>query len=108
MAKREKKRRPWIRWGLIALALFGLYHILAGYNGLFKLAELKREQALAQVRIDSLAVRKLELQAEKQRLLTDSAYMEKLAREELGMAKPKEKIYRFVASASESTVTPAR
>ncbi len=106
MAKREsKKRRPWIRWALIALALFIFYHILAGRNGLFKLAELRREQRIAQGRIDSLATRKLTLEAEKQRLLTDSAYMEKLARQELGMAKPKEKIYRFVA-ASETTAAP--
>jgi cell division protein FtsB len=105
MAKREKKRRPWIRWALLALALFVFYHILAGRNGLFKLAELRHEQRMAQSRIDSLAVRKEELEAEKQRLLTDSAYMEKLARQELGMAKPKEKVYRFVASASETTAT---
>jgi cell division protein FtsB len=108
MAKLDKKRRPWIRWAILAILLFGLYHVLASHNGLVKLAELRRQQAQAQIRIDSLTVREQELEVEKQRLLTDSAYMEKLARQELGMAKPKEKIYRFVASASETTATSPR
>lgn len=95
--KKEKKRQPWVRWILLGLILFALYHVLSGPNGLLNLRTLKREQQAAQARIDSLAFRKKELEAEKQRLLTDSVYLEKLARQELGMAKPKEKVYRYAA-----------
>jgi cell division protein FtsB len=97
---KKNKRLPWIRWVLLALALLSLYHILTGRNGLFKLAQLRREQRMAQSRIDSLTIRKHELEAKKQRLLNDSAYLEKLARQETGMAKPGEKVYRFVAPPS--------
>ena len=101
MAK-QNKRLPWIRWILLALALASLYHILAGKNGVFKLAELRREQRDLQFRIDSLSIHKQELAAEKQRLLSDSTYLEKLARKELGMAKPREKVYRFLGTDSKT------
>ena len=97
---KQKKRQPWIRWILLALLLFALYHILSGPNGLLNLRALRQEQRAAQNRIDSLATRKQALEVEKQRLLTDSVYLEKLARQELGMARPKEKVYRFVAPSS--------
>ena len=107
MAKNEKKRFPWIRWGLLLLALISLYHVFAGKNGILKLQELGREKHAAPHRADSLAIRKQELAAEKNRLLTDSAYLEKLARQELGMAKPKEKVYRFVSPGGKSE-SPAK
>ncbi len=92
-----KKKRPWIRWTLSALAAFILYQILAGPGGLLKVMELRDQQRGQQRRIDSLKSRQVELETEKRRLLTDSAYLEKLARKELGMAKAGEKVYRFVA-----------
>ena len=100
--KKPKKRQPWVRWILIALILFALYHVLSGPNGLLNLRTLQGEERAARKHIDSLAGRKQELEAEKQRLLTDSVYLEKLARQQLGMAKPKEKVYRFVTNARDS------
>ena len=47
--------------------------------------------------LDSLAQRKQDLLIEKGRLEKDSAYIERLARKELGMAKPDEKVFRFVS-----------
>jgi cell division protein FtsB len=93
------KRRPWIRWGLIVVALFLLYQVLAGPRGLLKLAELRSQKNAIAAQVDSLEGRKVELLKEKQRLLTDTTYLEKLARKELGMAKPGERVYRFVAPA---------
>lgn len=95
-----KKRRPWIRWAFLAVSAFIAYQMLAGPSGFFKLAELRREQRDQHRRIDSLAARKQELQLEKQRLLTDSTYLEKLTRKDLGMAKPGEKVYRFMGPTS--------
>jgi cell division protein FtsB len=95
-----KKRQPWIRWVLLAMAMVILYQMVAGPSGLLKLVELRREQQTQRHRIDSLTMRKQELILEKKRLLTDSAYLEKLARKDLGMAKPGEKVYRFMAPAA--------
>jgi cell division protein FtsB len=103
------KRRPWIRWALIAIALFVLYQVLAGPRGLLKLAELRSQRSGIAQQVDSLEARKAELLREKQRLMTDTLYLEKLARKELGMARPGERVYRFVApsGASGSSGSPA-
>jgi cell division protein FtsB len=100
------KRRPWIRWGLIVLALFVLYQVLAGPRGLLKLAELRSQKNDIRFQIDSLEGRKQELLREKERLLTDTTYLEKLARKELGMAKPGERVYRFVTPAGDPSPKP--
>jgi cell division protein FtsB len=84
---------------LIAFALFVLYQVLAGPRGLLKLAELRSQKNDIALQVDSLERRKEELLREKQRLLTDTTYLEKLARKELGMARPGERVYRFVAPA---------
>ena len=91
-----KKKRPWIRWALLALGAFILYQVLAGPGGLLKLAELRTRERDLQRRIDSLKIRRQELETEKRRMAVDSAYLEKLARKELGMAKAGEKVYRAV------------
>ena len=90
------KRRPYIRYGLIVLALVFLYNVMIGPRGLIKLAELRSQKNEIRVQVDSLEARKRELLAEKERLLKDTAYLEKLARKELGMARPGERVYRFV------------
>ena len=104
MAKREK-RRPWIRWFLLALAFLSLYFFFMGHPSLFKLARLQRELR-AEQNVDSLTAREQELEAQKKRLLTDSTYLEKLARQETGMARPKEKVYHFVSNSGKGDSTP--
>ena len=109
MAK-PKKHLP-LRWILLALALGMLlfaYNLISGSSGLFNQIKLKRQLREDQRTIDSLTELKQALETEKQRLSADSSYLEKLARQELGMSKPKEKIYRFVnASASgDSSLNP--
>ena len=84
------------------MALFLLYQVLAGPRGLLKLVDLRSQKNAIRLQVDSLQGRKEELLQEKQRLLTDTTYLEKLARQELGMAKPGERVYRFVAPASGS------
>lgn len=79
-----------------ALVAATLYSGLLGSHNLFRLAELKKQKGALLQEIDSLETRRAELLAEKKRLLTDTAYLEKLARKELGMARPGEKVYRFV------------
>lgn len=79
--------------------MFLLYQAMSGPRGWLKIADLRRQQQVILQEIDSLEVRKQELIEEKARLLNDTNYLEKLARKELGMARPGEKVYRFVGGA---------
>jgi cell division protein FtsB len=92
-----KKRVKWIRYALLGVLGLGVYHILTGPSGALNLFRLHRENTRSGAELDSLALRKQALEIEKLRLEKDSAYLERVARKELGMAKPDEKVFRFVA-----------
>lgn len=98
--KPARKRRPWILWALVALIAFVAFKLARDEAGDRK---LRAQIGSLHAQIDSLHVRNAELEAEKKRLLTDTAYIERLARKELGMAKPGEKVYRFVAPAAKDS-----
>lgn len=91
-----KNRVKWLRYLLLGVMGFGIYHILSGPSGALNLIKLRKTNARYADELDSLTVRKQELEIEKQRLEKDSAYIERVARKELGMAKPGEKVFRFV------------
>jgi cell division protein FtsB len=91
-----KRRVKWLRYVLLGVAGLGLYHVLTGPSGTINLLRLKREKARMEADLDSLTRRKRDLQVEKSRLERDSAYIERVARKELGMARPDEKVFRFV------------
>ncbi len=91
-----KKRVKWIRYVLLGVVGIGVYLILTGPSGAVALLTLKRDKARMESELDSLERRKRELTVEKARLERDSAYMEQVARRELGMARPDEKVFRFV------------
>jgi cell division protein FtsB len=97
---KSPKRRPWIRWIALAALLFLAWQVFTGPRGLLKLSDLLAQKRALVHQIDSLETRKRELVQERKRLLTDTAYLEKLARKELGMARPGERVYRFVTPAS--------
>ena len=95
-ASGAKKQVKWVRYVLLAALGLGVYHILTGPSGALHLMKLRRENAKLGSELDSLALRKQALVIEKQRLEKDTAYIERVARKELGMAKPDEKVFRFV------------
>lgn len=95
----RKPLRRLLPWLLAGGAVFLLYQAMSGPRGWLKIADLRRQQQVILQEIDSLEVRKQELIEEKARLLNDTNYLEKLARKELGMARPGEKVYRFVGGA---------
>jgi cell division protein FtsB len=92
----SKARVKWLRYALLGMAGLGVYHILSGPSGAINLFKLRKDNAKLLGEVDSLALRKQALEIEKQRLEKDSAYIERVARKELGMAKPEEKVFRFV------------
>lgn len=91
-----KRRVKWLRYVLLGVAGLGLYHVLTGPSGTVNLLRLRHEKAKMEADLDSLTRRKRDLQVEKSRLERDSAYIERVARKELGMARPDEKVFRFV------------
>jgi cell division protein FtsB len=91
-----KLRVKWLRYVLLGVAGLGIYHVLTGPSGALNLLRLKREKARMEADLDSLTQRKRDLQVEKARLERDSAYIERVARKDLGMARPDEKVFRFV------------
>lgn len=107
--KPVKPLRRLLPWIVAGVGILIVYQVLTGPRGLLKISDLRTQRAQILREIDSLETRKQELLQEKKRLLTDTAYLEKLARKELGMARPGEKVYRFVAPASaEDGVIPAK
>jgi cell division protein FtsB len=93
---KPKKKVKWLRYVLLGLAGLAVYHIMTGPSGAVNLLQLKRENAEKRHELDSLRARKVALEVEKVRLEKDSAYLERVARKELGMAKPDEKVFRFM------------
>lgn len=92
----SKKRTKWLRYVLLGVAAVGLYHILSGPSGVLNLVELREANAALAAELDSLELRKQDLIVQKRRLEKDSAYLERIARKDLGMSKPHEKVFRFV------------
>jgi cell division protein FtsB len=90
------RKVKWLRYVLLGAAVFGIYHILSGPSGALNLMGLRKANLRQAAQLDSLQARKQELAAEKIRLEKDSAYLEMVARKELGMAKPEEKVFRYM------------
>lgn len=92
----SKKSVKWIRYALLGMFGMGVYHILSGPSGAMNLLKLRKTNARMAGELESLIERKQALAVEKGRLEKDSAYLERVARKDLGMAKPDEKVFRFV------------
>lgn len=84
------------RWVIILVVSFFLFLFLSGNDGIIVLFNAHMENKRLENRIISLqgTVDSLEIAIEK--LKTDTAYIEKMAREKLGMAGKNEKVYKFI------------
>ncbi len=95
----KSKGRPgfaWLPWLLLGILAVVVYDVMNGPSGLLNLRQLAQVNAGKRQVIDSLEQRREDLGKEKRRLTEDTAYLEAVVRHELGMAKPGEKVYRFV------------
>ncbi len=84
------------RWIALAVAVVLLVSLFVGkastvriYRSFLDVKKKERTLARQHKEIDSLSV-------ENSRLKSDTAYMEKIAREKLGMARKDEKVYKFI------------
>ena len=84
----------WISGAIILLVLFQIF--VMRDEGLYSLLQLKQEIRDMETHIHRLEVEKAELQSERDRLLNDPDYLERIARERFRMAKPGEKVFHVV------------
>ena len=85
-----------IRAILIIGALMLLIIFFFGDHGLYQLYLLRSERSEIQAKITALREQKQTLEAEKNKLTTDSKYIEQLARERFRMAKKGEKVFKVI------------
>ena len=102
-AKPRKAKRPsslfenkvaWISAAIILLILFQMF--ILRDEGIYSLVQLKQETKDMESHITRLEIEKAELESERDRLLNDPDYLERIARERFRMAKPGEKVFHVV------------
>ncbi len=79
--------------------VFLVYRFCAGPYGFFQIHSLQEEKRSLEHESKLLKAEIIDLEIEKQRLSQDPFYLEKQARERLGLIKPGEKMYRIVRKA---------
>ena len=84
----------WIAGAIILLILVQLF--VFRDVGVYSLLTLKREIREMEAHIDRLEIEKAELESDRDRLLNDPDYLERIARERFRMAKPGEKVFHVV------------
>ncbi len=82
--------------GVVGLILFVIAAVFGGH-GLIHLQRMRSEQQELQHLAFDLQQRNEQLRQQIRRLQSDDAYIEKVARERLGLVKPDEVIYRLTA-----------
>ncbi len=99
----SKRKVKWLRYVLLSILGLGVYYVLSGPRGALNLIKLRKANADQARELDSLTAVRAELAVEKVRLEKDSGYIESVARKDMGMAKPGEKVFRFMGSAGQGT-----
>ncbi len=92
MQRQRKYRIKWFRLTIVGLVVYFIY-LCVGQQA--QLNAIKRETENANVQLEQLQETNAQL-TEERALLSDPAYVEKLAREELGLVKPGETPYILV------------
>lgn len=89
------RRLYWILGVLSLITLFIIFFVIGDY-GLYQIYLLNKQKRHLQHHIVALKLEQDSLQAERSRLESDLAYIEKLAREKYRMAKKGEKVFRVI------------
>lgn len=83
---------------VISLLASVLYLFLGAEDSLLDVRTARQQLAQAEVEVDRLKTQNDSLQQALWRLENDPAYLEKVAREEYGLIKPGERVYRLSSS----------
>jgi len=97
--KKSRGKGGWIIFLLSLLAL--LYVFSAGDRGFLQQWRIRQQQKQLKHRIEALKSEKARLEEEKKNL-DDPAYIEQIAREEYGMAKENETVYKIIPESGDS------
>ena len=93
-AQAQATRKKRWKYALYAALLLSLgYFFIGGDDGLGAIRQQRLELAIAEERLEHQRARRDSLALVLQRLQTDLDYIEKIAREELGMVKKGERLY---------------
>jgi cell division protein FtsB len=86
------------RWSVSAVFIVGLlvWFFFGGSDGLIAQREMNREIEHLRHDIELISAQNVELRAQITRLQEDLAYLERIARERYGMARPGERVYRVI------------
>jgi cell division protein FtsB len=97
-----RRRRWWVKTLALSAAAFLLLKLgvsfLMSDMGIFTFLDLQRQQRELERELVELRTKNLRLSQQVEALKSDPLYIEMLAREQLGMARPGEQVYRFVPS----------
>mgnify|MGYP002640453955 CR=1 FL=1 len=93
----------WISGAIILVVLFQIF--VMHDEGLYSLLQLKQEIRDMETHIARLEMEKAELESERDRLLNDPDYLERIARERFRMAKPGEKVFHVVTESKKDGAT---
>ncbi|MEX2281888.1 MAG: septum formation initiator family protein [Gemmatimonadota bacterium] len=91
-------RARWIIACILVLGA-GYFALFGGDYGYFEVRRLAKERASEEARVIELQKELAALRARADSLATDSATLERLARERYGLIRDGERLYRFVDSA---------
>jgi cell division protein FtsB len=118
MERHAKKTRPMgfgeqlreffsrnMSWLLIAALGFLLLQDIFGTHGVLAMHRSLQEAAAAQKQIDQLNDENRKLQDHVEQLKTDPAEIERIAREQLGLARPGEFIFKVPTKSANSTAS---
>ncbi len=89
-----------IKIGAFLLLTLFVYKLILGDNGLLDLLRLKKEVAAQHEKSEAVKAHMDSVKKIVKTLQTDSIYLEKIARKELGVAKPGERVFHFVSDSS--------
>ena len=78
--------------GIVAICMVGVYYIMPGF---FRVQEVKRKESDLRHRLREREDKKVSLERYLHRLETEPIMAEKVARDEMGMSKDNEIIYKF-------------
>ena len=95
-SKTTQKKKSIKRFLFLLLAVFLVYSFFAGPYGFLRLFSLLEEKKELKLEAKKLEARIMEMEQRKEKLKSDSFYLEKEAREKLGMARETERIYKFM------------
>ena len=90
------KKRAVKRILLLLAFAFVAYRFFAGPYGFVQIHKLWKEKGNLEKESKELQAELIDMEIEKQRLTDDEFYLEKQARERLGMVKEGEKVYRVI------------